>query len=244
MELVTCVDLEYKKKGDKPVYQFIYASELYGTMFAIYAKFEYSQVTLPDGPAVQIDKIDFQLVNYKGSFNIGFTGHRVQCEKAINTKTGEEFYNVFFIVRGASATFDTNLDYSRTEQDEAEKEKTEKIKIPGLYKDVMQVKKEKPLLVVFNRILIPLPDFQSYFDERDSSRPTSTPLDNMEPPVTTIFDTEFNDRDGSDFYNRELKPGFPGYEKNGHKINPGLPGLKFYAAAHRCNTSNVNLIFR
>lgn len=63
---VTTVDLSIK--SDRNISQFVYASQLYGTLFGIYANFEciYEQ----EKP-IKIKSIRFKLINYKGYVNIG-----------------------------------------------------------------------------------------------------------------------------------------------------------------------------
>src|SRR6266496_6182820 len=86
----TEAEIDGKKK---PVYHFVYASQLYGTIFGIYAKFE------PDpeykGKNYAIKTISFKLINYKGSINIGLTG---------NYEWDDENTTLYFGLRGASVT--------------------------------------------------------------------------------------------------------------------------------------------
>ena len=59
---ITTVDL--KNAGNS--YHFLYASQLYGTFFSIFGKFDFDPNTL------LVRSIDLQLLNYKGVVNIGF----------------------------------------------------------------------------------------------------------------------------------------------------------------------------
>lgn len=229
LELVTCVDLNYTQtKTGKPVYHFIYASELYGTMFAIYAKFEGREID--GGKAFEIDKMILKLVNYKGCLNIGFTSHSMEWTKG--TSSDGDYYDIDFLVRGASSNFDKELDFRvEIEEDEEKgkllkiKDQKKKLKKEG---EQIQVKKGERVLVIFKRTLYPLPDFEGYLLERVDGADLSQPLKD-ESPATELFDNEFNARDGAEFYNRVLRPGL---------LDPSMP-----AAGHRCNTSNVNLFF-
>ncbi|NVJ46013.1 MAG: hypothetical protein HWE07_02765 [Cytophagia bacterium] len=74
---------------NKDDYQAIYASQLYGTFFMVFAKFtcEYSS----EKKAYIMQKIDFRLVNYKGLINIGIKS--VQgIEKRVDLKNNQ--YNL------------------------------------------------------------------------------------------------------------------------------------------------------
>jgi hypothetical protein len=186
LELVTAVDLNLKEmKVDnitKPVYHFIYASQLYGTLFSIYAKFDGSPIDA--GKFFEINKISLKLLNYKGCINIGFTSHELQLD--------EKRENLFFQVRGTSTLIQKELDLKKTSPNKP-------FTVP---KEVL------PYRLVFNRILHPLPDFDGYLDEREEN--VSSQL-SIEPPPSPLFDIEFNDRDGVDLYNHHLKPGMLRY---------------------------------
>ena len=68
VNLQTTIDLSIPY--DKDINQFIYGSQLYGTVFAVYAKFNCSI----EGNEATLNSIDFKLINYKGCVNLGFTG--------------------------------------------------------------------------------------------------------------------------------------------------------------------------
>ena len=72
MNLVSTVNLSNEKD-----YQSIYSTQIYGTFFAIYAKFTLSDT---DKDYYTLEKIDLVLVNYKGLINIGLT----ECEYKYN----------------------------------------------------------------------------------------------------------------------------------------------------------------
>ncbi len=58
-------------------WQFVYASQLYNTFFEIYAKFD-AKVA---GKKALVEKITFEIINYKGFVNIGFTDDGVRVRK-------------------------------------------------------------------------------------------------------------------------------------------------------------------
>lgn len=214
LEFVTAVDLNYtmddfienEVKNTKPVYHFIYASQLYGTFFGIYAQFVREENKVDDQKNFKISKIELKLLNYKGIINIGFTSHSHSQDR--------DGTRITFRVRGASSNFEK----------------------PLILDPPITVEKGKRTLIIFNRILQPLPDFDGYFDDRqrsdDSQCSEASSKLTDEPPISTLFDSEFNDRDGIDFYNNDLKPGL--YENDNETL---------MAVGHRCNTSKVNLYF-
>lgn len=94
IELVTCVDVRNvttSGPNPKPVFQFLYASQLYGTLFAIYGQF--TSKTLPDGSR-EVESVKLMLVNYQGVLNIGFTNHPLYYD-------GTAEQRLYFGVRGA-----------------------------------------------------------------------------------------------------------------------------------------------
>lgn len=182
LDLVTAVDLNYveNSKG-KPVYHFIYSSQLYGTMFAVYAKFSGKEVKARKANAFEIQAISMRILNYRGCLNVGFTGHLLTEE--VKPDIG---ITVGFTVKGACTVF----------------EKDAPLKRP------ITVEKGKRQLVTFLRNVFPLPDYEGYLDERGDEK--SKLLTGIEPPVSPWFDTEFNDRDGVDLYNTHYKEGMHG----------------------------------
>lgn len=63
----------YLKISDNTNFQFVYASQCYQTFFSIYAKFTVDKKG-------KLQTIEFKLVNYKGTINLGF------YEKTLNSK--------------------------------------------------------------------------------------------------------------------------------------------------------------
>ncbi len=63
--------VHYINLKDKVNYQVVYSSQVYGTFFSIYSKFdaELNETT----NEFLINKIDFKLINYKGILNMGIT---------------------------------------------------------------------------------------------------------------------------------------------------------------------------
>jgi hypothetical protein len=202
LELVTSVELSNAGTIQEPVFHFIYGSQLYGTLFTIYARFEGKEID--NGGGFRASKISMKLINYKGPLNIGFTDEDLEWRE-----DGGIPY-IDFHVMGESTTY-----------------------VKDFFPEPFIVRKGTRSLIIFNRILDPMPKFRKYFDSRlnsDGTLDNSSSLLNSEPPSCQFFDSEFNERDGMDLYNRDLKPGMLGYDE------VGLVG-------NRCNTSNVNLYF-
>ena len=206
IELATSVDLNYRISSDgKPVYHLIYASQLYGTVFAIYGKFEGKDITMNGEKAYAIEKICFELLNYKGIINIGFTNDD------FGWLSERDENNFFFGVQGTSTFVDPTF----------------------LFSDPLVVKKGVPSHITFNRTLRPLPGFEGYLSNRGSSEQNLSSQLTARPPVSPLFDSEFNDRDGIDFYNKDLKAGMAGYNDERHDL----------VAKPRCIQSNVRLLY-
>lgn len=192
LELITSVDLAYKSVNESPVYHFVYASQLYGTLFAVYANFSGSN----NGSSFAVNTITLRLLNYKGVINIGFTG-----DVHVQNNT------IDFGVIGAS----TN------------EELVVNLPTPMLVAQGGQ----SPL--TFNRILHPLAGFNAF-----QSNPVGA-LQNA-PPTTTLFDSEFYERDGVDFFKSEVREGMLGH-------HAPATGKKLSVVGTRCRQGHVSLRF-
>jgi hypothetical protein len=200
LDLVTAVYLNPSKiKPKKTVYQFIYAGQLYGTFFAVFATFKGKKTGSGPNESFVINKMHMELVNYKGIVNIGFTKRKPEW------RTDDPNLLEFF-VRGASRTVNQKHDFGD---------------------QPIIVKKGELRRIIFGRTLLPLPAFEKYLKKRSSN---SGRLLDGEPPIAPVFDSEYNTRDGIDFYDNDIRPGLS-----------RLKGLD--AVGYRCNTSNVNFIF-
>lgn len=186
LELVTSVDLSYaSSRMGMPAYHFIYASQLYGTMFAIYGKFEGREVNINQEKAFQIDQASFKLVNYKGCINMGFAGGFSLLKESGNNGVD---YRIDFSVRGASSIVDDVFHFGEDES--------------------LIVKRGECVQTLFVRTLLPLPDFERYLDKRENANGKQDPWElDDEPPITQFFDSEFNYKDGAYLYNQPIKPG-------------------------------------
>jgi len=95
------------------------------------------------------------------------------------------------------------------------------------------IAKDAPVTLTFNRILYPLTDFIAINDNvKDRTKQSSDPV-----PPTTLFDTEFNYRNGVDLYYNLLRPGMRGF------VEPEETALQNLLPSPRCHQSFVRLIF-
>ena len=144
------VDLSCNSSGEHPVYHFIYGSQLYGTVFAIYGKFniEFAQ----EEGGCKVWSIELKLVNYKGILNIGFTK-----KKPILHVDKEGNNNIYFGVRGASKLTTQTICFST----------------PLIVTSI-------PNFLTFKRILYPLKGFKFDLCERlchgNLEKPLSRPI--------------------------------------------------------------------
>ena len=72
MILVNTIDLSNPKPNGSDIYQAIYSSQLYGTFFMVFAKFNTKAVS----KGYEIQSITLRLMNYKGPINIGISRAR------------------------------------------------------------------------------------------------------------------------------------------------------------------------
>ena len=130
-KMITTVDLHFFEDADKkPVFQFVYASQLYGTLFALYGRF--SIIESPDRSTCTVKDVRLSLYNYVGTINMGFT-----ADQPVFAESEEEGPQIFFGVRGTSMLRE---------------------KIVSFPPDFI-IKKGERAKLTFNRILYPLPDF-------------------------------------------------------------------------------------
>lgn len=79
-------------------FQAVYASQVYGTFFSIFAKFTVepvlivneNQETVVEEDSVQLTRVDLKLINYKGLFNIELIDEKLNIQKATETNTNTE----------------------------------------------------------------------------------------------------------------------------------------------------------
>ncbi len=131
LELLTTVDLNYMKTDDgKPVYQFVYGSQLYSTLFGIFAQFNGTQTAKE---TFEIESVSLVLLNYHGSINLGFCENEIVFDKELFTTKGD--MRLLFGVQGTS----TQRDLSYT------------------FDPPLKINKNEHKKLVFCRILYPLP---------------------------------------------------------------------------------------
>jgi hypothetical protein len=154
LEFVTSVNMRYyKSDGNKPkrVYHGVYASQVYGTMFAIYGYFR-SPKNQPKNCCL-VSGVNLRLLNYKGVVNIGFPDTKGDA-----------------ITNGDDIIIDFNIQGLRT-NDEME----------ITFSHPIEFRKPGRKRIIFNRKLIPLPHFEVDQKNQDNlsklkrPRPSSVP---------------------------------------------------------------------
>jgi hypothetical protein len=223
LDLITSVDLRNEENKGEQVYQLIYGSQLYGTDFDVYAKFQGTRVTLIDGKyegweitdtmgeleAYKTEKISLILLNYKGILNLGFSG-KSRIEFNPNTKE-KTFY---LEVQGASDNIKDEFSFKEDETP-------------------LIVPKGELVRLLVQRILMPLPDFRELLSNvRNDSKIDQSEKLPQHPPVTPLFDSEYFERDGIDLYKLNDKPGMAEIVKAemvrpGGRCNSGIVSLRY-----------------
>lgn len=208
LNMITTVDLHYfEDEEHKPVFQFVYASQLYGTLFALYGRF--SIIEAPDQSSCTVKDVKLSLYNYVGSINMGFT-----ADQPVFVEDEEKGPQIYFGVRGTSML----------------REKT------VLFPEGFTINKGERQKLTFNRILYPLPDF-TYEPTQD--RVMDQPLDE-DVPNTPVFDSEFQGRSGTDYFNNPLRPGMAGHEE---LTMEAVRDDRLKIVTVRCTQSIVYLIY-
>jgi hypothetical protein len=150
--MITTVDLRLQAGDDgKPMWHFIYASQLYGTLFALYGKFNTAPAA--DGSCT-LQSVEIRLFNYHGVINMGFV--------AVNPTAYEEPLNkkprVVFCVQGTSSFLAPPA-----------------VNFPATY--VFKPGDRK--VITFDRCLYPLPGFAPVMGT--ANRNTTTPIQGGPP---------------------------------------------------------------
>ncbi len=170
MDMFTSVFISEKNfsKGTGLVpYQFLYASQLYQTIFAVYGTFNFEKCSSKD--KICLKDVTLRLVNYKGPINLGLTD--LEC---LNYYDNSQGHNIYFGVQACS----------------------KKLQKTVTCEEKIEIVQGEPTRVTFNRILIPmdgklfdpknrptpipLKEEQEYFDEefhfRDNPNLGNRPL--------------------------------------------------------------------
>jgi hypothetical protein len=102
LEFVTSVDLGiYVSKSKKKPFHFVYGSQLYETLFGVFAKFDVED----DKQGTYLIKgVSLRIFNYKGPINIGFTSNKLYLDVLQE--------NLYFAVRGTSRKVRAKLKFS------------------------------------------------------------------------------------------------------------------------------------
>jgi hypothetical protein len=210
-DFVTAFDLAFEGTDDTlTCYQFLYGSQLYGTLFGVYGRFGGQRSA--DGDTYYIESLELKLVNYQGVVNIGFIDDPVFEEEL--KETGESEMNIYFAVQGTSILLTKYVNFD----------------------EPIEIKKPHRIPIFFNRILVPLPGFNSSNEHRD---PRQTIGD---VPVLPFFDSEFHYRNGTEYYENVLRPGMLGYEPQAI-MAPSISTITWKMPSGRCHRSKVIVYF-
>jgi len=94
--LIASFELTNAGTDADPVLQFVYATQVYGSLFGMYARFKIADL----GNTCRLEEMTLKILNYQGVINIGFTPHDVLIDTS-----GEEI-RIYFGVMGASLDYD------------------------------------------------------------------------------------------------------------------------------------------
>ncbi|HEX6891174.1 MAG TPA: hypothetical protein VF141_10775 [Chryseolinea sp.] len=94
--LIASFELTNPGTEEDPVFQFVYATQVYGSLFGMYARFKITDL----GDKCSLDEMTLKILNYQGVINIGFTSHDVLIDT-----TGAE-PKIYFGVMGASLDYE------------------------------------------------------------------------------------------------------------------------------------------
>lgn len=182
-DFMTSVDFTYKNQNGSRPYHLLYGSQLYNTLFAIYGKFIFDLDAT--GAICYLQRIDFKLVNYKGTVNIGFAKEDILSNEAED--------QLYVFVQGLRRK--TIHGYA--------------------FKKPMEIERGNRCPLVINRILNPLKGETFDVDNVASRRITSRDYEMLDmDDGEKVFDNEFKYRDGLGYLDRPLQPGMLGYEKS------------------------------
>lgn len=215
LELVTTVNPTCQTENGKSVFQFLYASQLYGTTFAVYGRFNHAPMAINDNEC-KLQSLELKLLNYRGVINLGFVEerptHRVD-------EANPDQYIIEFKVQAFKPKRDQKVDFNQA------------ISIP----------KGKNVRFTFNRILLPMEGFEDGSNNANDINVVRNMSD--ERLNKEYFDTEFMDRSGTEYYHKPLVPGLENSTMTNQGANNNKQVNRIFIVSHRCHQSNVNLYF-
>jgi hypothetical protein len=215
LELVTMVNPTCQLENGKSVFQFLYASQLYGTTFAVYGRFNHAPMAAGDNEC-KLQSLELKLLNYRGVINLGFVEerptHRVD-------EANPDQYIIEFKVQAFKPGRDQKVDFNQA------------ISIP----------KGKNVRFTFNRILLPMEGFE---DGSNNANDVNVVMNTTDDRLNKgYFDTEFMDRSGTEYYYQPLVPGLENSRMSNQGTNNNKEVNRALIVSHRCHQSNVNLYF-
>lgn len=219
-EILTSVDLTHEP-GE--AYHFLYASQLYGTLFAVYGKFQCTLDKDAKPETLTVGSIDLKLINYKGNINLGFSS-TTKDNKPFNTlyKENDASANgkgaIYFEVQAMSSELETTV---------------------NLFKPIT-IKKGKNHNMIINRILTPMDGVR--FEPGDMDYSLQDPNGKSYNQQSTVFDSEFKYRNGDAYFDKLPQAGMYGNLwaldlLKQAEVDPVV-------ASPRCHQSNVYLVHK
>jgi hypothetical protein len=198
----------------EPIWQFVYGSQLYQTLFAVYANF---RTAVAPGGGLLVYDVKLKLVNYQGVLNIGFIDEKEPVHRP-------DLKKVYFGVRGGSPLTEITCPFVNSATPPVPTPLTVR---PG-------TTNAQPL--TFCRMLYPLEPF--HFPLGVNTRRPYDEEVQAGVPVVSVFDTEFQARSGMDYYNQPDRAGM--YNNKGYDLeyirNGGAP-----LGSPRCHEGTANL---
>ncbi|WP_405411727.1 hypothetical protein [Maribacter sp. Asnod1-A12] len=219
-EIMTSVDLTH---NPTEAYHFLYASQLYNTLFAVYGKFNYKEKSSSENQTITIDNIDFKLINYKGNVNIGFS----------DTMKDNKVYNTLHLPSN-SINLGSDAIYFEVQALTGKLEATVKLFEP------IVIRKGDNHNLKFNRLLVPIDGLR--FDSNNKDYSLQDPKGNCYDEREGVFDSEFKYRDGLTYFDKQPQQGV--YSNpltldilKSEELNSNI-------ASPRCHQSNVYLVYK
>jgi hypothetical protein len=197
LDLATTVMLEHPKGPNpkkKNLYHALYASQLYGSFFSIFGRFESKAI---DDDTLELESVNLILFNYKGLLNMGFFENK---DSGFWEEPGQPNApvekSIIVALQGGSGCVEKRLPIPQSK---------------------LIVKRNTPTRLILRRKLHPLKNFAAMPANASATTSVGTPPDQK----TELFDTEFHYRDGINHYYEEVREGMVG-GGTARTFHPGL----------------------
>ncbi|MDW3191053.1 MAG: hypothetical protein R8G66_01775 [Cytophagales bacterium] len=188
----------YINLEDNESFQLVYTSQLYGTFFAVYARFNWTESRPPTSEGEKkkyiIQSIDFEVINYKGLINIGIvevlipTEFLAQLDERLNADKKGTVKAFNLVMRGMGGSKHSDRSNPRTE-----------VSWPGPDREPLNLEIASDDLIYFKRTIERLhsdgtPEENGLFDDefwyREGTKDTiekRKPIPELEMPSASTF---------------------------------------------------------